>query len=480
MGQKVARRAQNLNRLNVKTIEAFAKDWGGTKALHDGGGLYLRRTSSGKCFWYLRVTSTLTGKETWVAIGEGLAYPQTTLAQARSEAVKHRESVAAGTDLIVQKQEQVAAQKAKQAAIAQANMRAVTFRDVFDQWQATELKSRVSKDGKRHGRRDNGLYALQQCERHVFPFIGDTPITKVKKADVFKVLDARLAAGTQRTANMILADLKQLFRFAADREIIEVNPIASLKKERVGGADNKRDRFLSPDEIPLLHAAMPASRLALRSQLAIWIALATGARVGELMGAVRSDTTLSHKFLRQTADTCGAKFGIVNREAKTWYLPDTKNQRDHTIHLSAFALKQFDALFSLSEHDAWLFPDTSGQKPVCKKSFGKQLADRQRYDKPAMEGRALATDALELPGGRWTAHDLRRTAGTFMAMRGHSGDVVNECLNHVQSNPMSRTYLQTRRENEQKIAFEDLGAYLFELLEGKATDNVIQLKKKGA
>ncbi len=474
----MARRASNLNRLNVKTIEAFVRDWTGTKALHDGGGLYLRRTTSGKCYWYLRVTSSVTSKETWVAIGEGLAYPQTSLAEARSEAVKQRADVSEGTDLIVQKQEKIATQKAKQAAIALANIPAVTFRDVFNQWRATELKSHTSKDGKRHGRKDNGLYALQQCERHVFPLIGDMPITKIKKADVFKVLDARLEAGTQRTANMILADLKQLFRFAMDREIIEINPVASLKKERVGGADNRRTRNLSPDEIRALSAAMPKSKLSLRSQLAIWIALATGVRVGELMGVVRSDTTLSHKQLRQVADTCGAKFGIVNRETKTWYLSDSKNTRDHTIHLSAFALKQFDALFNLSEHDAWLFPDTSGQKPVCKKSFGKQLADRQRYDKPAMEGRALATNALELPGGRWTAHDLRRTAGTLMATRGHSGDVVNECLNHVQSDPMSRTYLQTRREKEQVVAFEDLGAYLTEILEGVPAGNVVQLKKK--
>ena len=35
------------------------------------------------------------------------------------------------------------------------------------------------------------------------------------------------------------------------------------------------------------------------------------------------------------------KFGTVDLAARKWRLLDTKNQRDHTIHLSDFAAEKF-------------------------------------------------------------------------------------------------------------------------------------------
>ena len=61
---------------------------------------------------------------------------------------------------------------------------------------------------------------------------------------------------------------------------------------------------------------------------------------------------------------------------------DTKNQREHTIHLSDFAMRQLAILTGLRELDKkgkpvpWVFPATGRTKAVCIKSFGKQLADR--------------------------------------------------------------------------------------------------------
>ena len=38
-----------------------------------------------------------------------------------------------------------------------------------------------------------------------------------------------------------------------------------------------------------------------------------------------------------------------------------------------------------------------------------------------MSGRSKHTNSLSLAGGKWTAHDLRRTAATMMAEMGISG-----------------------------------------------------------
>ena len=95
------------------------------------------------------------------------------------------------------------------------------------------------------------------------------------------------------------------------------------------------------------------------------------------------------------------------------------------------------------------------------KAFGKQFGDGQREGKPLMN-RSTATRALVLPGGRWTHHDLRRTAASLMAGLGISGDVINECLNHKLADRMARVYIHNRREGEQRIAFDALGRKLFE------------------
>jgi integrase len=192
-----------------------------------------------------------------------------------------------------------------------------------------------------------------------------------------------------------------------------------------------------------------------RSELAVWIILATGCRVGELMGA---------------------QWRHVDTVGRTWYLPTTKNERPHTIHLSGFALRQFDALEALREVrpgedgvDApvpWVFPNSKRSAPVNVQSFGKQLADRQRTPERRIQGRTTATDSLTLPGGKWTAHDLRRTAATLMASLGISGDVIDECLNHVIESRVRRTYIRDRRPVEQARAFDALGAKLDALVTG--------------
>ena len=64
-----------------------------------------------------------------------------------------------------------------------------------------------------------------------------------------------------------------------------------------------------------------------------------------------------------------------------------------------------------------------------------------------------------LKGGRWTTHDLRRTASTLMSQLGIPNDVINECENHIKQG-MSGVYIQDRREAEQLKAFELLGQKL--------------------
>jgi integrase len=345
----------------------------------------------------------------------------------------------------------------------------------------------VRADGKRAGRKDAGQYTRKQFERHIFPMLGDRAAVDVRKADVLAILDSVKAAGKLRTCNVLLADLKQMFAFALAREIIERNPLDTVSKRHAGGTDASRERVLSPNEIAELARKMRSANMNRRSAAAVWLLLATGARVGEVMGAVWAGPGVDLKALATVADAEGVKVGVVDLSARTWHLPTTKNEREHTIHLSSFALEQFNLLAALreapddddedsSEPVPWVFPNRAGTGPVCVKSFGKQLSDRQREPERRMTHRSTNTTALCLPGGGWTAHDLRRTAGTLMASMGISGDVIDECLNHVIESRVRRTYIRDRRPQEQARAFDALGTRLQQIVSGSnAQTNVVEL-----
>jgi integrase len=267
-----------------------------------------------------------------------------------------------------------------------------------------------------------------------------------------------------------------MFRFALARDIVQRNPLDTVNKRDVGGPSVLRDRVLSIGEVRQLSDARAPSELQTRFAVGVWLILSTGVRVGELLGATWVGADQGPEDLRAIGDRADVKVGFVDLARGTWHIPVTKNQRSHTIHLSEFARAQFKKLEALrtprsdtpGSLSPWVFANDAGGGPVGVKTLGKQLSDRQRDEKGPLRGRSKATTSLSLPGGRWTAHDLRRTAATFMAALGVSGDVIDECLNHVIESRVRRTYIRDRRIVQQRQAFDALGEFLRGLVQSSS------------
>ncbi|MBC7547590.1 MAG: integrase arm-type DNA-binding domain-containing protein, partial [Polaromonas sp.] len=204
--------------LNDFKIRAWIKQPSGT-SIHDGGGLYLRLRAGG-AYWSLRQVNPLTGKRTWAALMANQAYPQASLAEARKAAAAGRALSPQNTDVVRENIAKRVAKKAQHVAAELEQQRRLTVRQVFERWASTELAPHIGGDGKRIGRKDGGQYVREQFERRVFVTLGDIAIMDLRKADILAILDAVKAEGKLRTANVLLADLKQMFRFAAEREII--------------------------------------------------------------------------------------------------------------------------------------------------------------------------------------------------------------------------------------------------------------------
>lgn len=437
-----------------------------TQPFKRGAGVFMGRiTPSGERLFYFRYTDS-SGRRPFIPIGA--YHPKgrnggLTLAEAYKKAIELSALYQSGVRDLREHFAEVEAKKiaeieaVKQRAsddLARAELeqnRRVTVRALFERWAKIELKSHTRADGKRVGRKDDGEYSRAQFERRIFKTLGEVEARLVKKGDLLAILDATKAEGKLRTANVLLSDLKQMFRFALAREIIEQNPLDTVTKRDVGGSDVERDRVLTVEEIKALAKALPKANLNKRSEIAIWLVLATGCRISELMNA---------------------EWKHVDLMSATWHLPETKNQRPHTIHLSDFARSQFKLLASIRVSEAkpgiepppWVFPNSRATGPVCIKSFGKQLSDRQRPSDRRLKNRTVETTSLTLPGGRWTAHDLRRSAATLMAQLGVSTDVIDECLNHIIASRVSRVYIRDRRMAEQVKAFNLLGNKLKQLI----------------
>lgn len=363
------------------------------------------------------------------------AWPRMTLKAIRDERDTLKGKIKNGIDPLAEKEayrlkKQADQIEAKQTQIDRLQELAakdarMTVRGLFDLWQRTDLKKR----------QDRGSEALRAFEADVFPLIGDVAAADVTKAHIQHIIDNMLTRGVKRMTERVFSDLRQLFGFAMDRDHIDADPTARIKKHKIGGSA-ERDRVLSEAELIEFFKRLPVSGLVESSQCALSIQLATITRIGEVLGA---------------------RWEHVDFERRLWTLPETKNGKRHTVQLNDLALSQFEALRQHTGLTEWVFPASRLDGPVCPKTVTKQVADRQRGDGEPMSGRSKQTDALALAGGQWRPHDLRRTGATLMAELGVLPEVIERCLNHTEQTKVKRIYQRAQYEAPMREAWQRLG-----------------------
>jgi integrase len=350
----------------------------------------------------------------------------------------------------VDRQENLLTQQKRLQNLAAQQAR-VTVREMFDLWKQLDLVSRA----------DKGEEAERSFKRDVFPLLGDMAAADVTKAHVQEIVDTVKARATVtrnmvRTAKKTLAELRQMFGFALDREYIDTDPTARIKKAKIG-KDVERDRILSEQELILFFQKLPNGGMAETSQIALLLQLATIARIGEILSA---------------------RWEHIDFERRLWVLPVTKNGKRHEVWLSDFTYYQLEKLKEITGSTPWLYPAARAKKDqpdvidhVCEKTVTKQVSDRQRAGRVPMSGRSKNVDALVLLEGKWTPHDLRRTGATLMAELGALPDVVEKCLNHTEEKKIKRIYQRAQYESQMRDAWLLLGARL-ELLAARGCGNV--------
>lgn len=396
------------------------------QVLGDGGGLWVRvlpQAKGGTINFYYRFQ--IGGKERRFNCG---SYPETTLAMARASRVAARALVQRGIDPVQKSAEDRSAATKAQALSAAEK----TVDDLFLDWKRVYLVAH---------RADKGQFVERIYDYDVKAILGKLKAREVRLTQVVQVIDNVLDRGARRKANMVLSTLRQMFRHGLGRGIVDTDPTLGLSRKQAGGKETPVDRNLSYEEIAQLRKALPGAGLHIKMQAAIWLTLATGVRVGELLKTKTSDLDL---------------------ERNIWTIPavNSKNGRPHVIHLSSFARTQIDLLLSLRSGE-FLFPGRKEGAHLSDKALSKAVRDRIRTE--PLKRRTPKSKTLLLSGGEWSPHDLRRTMASRMGDLGVAPHVIERCLNHVQQGIVG-VYQRQEYMPERKAAFDLWGQRLLVLM----------------
>ncbi|MFZ4580916.1 MAG: tyrosine-type recombinase/integrase [Myxococcota bacterium] len=334
-------------------------------------------------------------------------YPEMTVAQAHAalgEAMTARE---AGRD---------PGQTAVQANLAERQ--APTFAVLAKLYLELHAAPRKKDKGDRDSR------ALQ---RDVVPIIGAMKAETVTRRDVIALLDGIVARGAPIQANRTLALVRKIFNFGIGRDILQQNPCYRVAAP---AQEHQRDRVLAEGELQSLLANLSTAAISTESRLALRFQLLTAQRCGEAL-AVRWDE--------------------IDLSTGWWTIPSSKakNKLAHRVPLSPQALAVLADARGLNPDRQTVFPSPRGDRPMVETAVA----------------RAVFRNLEHLGAGRFSPHDLRRTAASHMTGMGLSRLVVSKILNHVERG-VTAVYDRHSYDSDKRAALDAWGRRLAALEAG--------------
>jgi integrase len=270
------------------------------------------------------------------------------------------------------------------------------------------------------------------------------------KRQLIALLDAIVDRGAPVSANRTHALLKQLFDWAAAKDLVPASPMAGI--QRPGGDESPRERVLTVDEIKTFWTKVADADMAEPTQLALKVLLVTAQRRGELTFA---------------------KWSHFDLESKLWTIPvellKTSHARrnkpnSHAVPLTPLALELLGQLKALTGGGIYVLPAHVDKKK--NRSYSERVlsrAVRQNEDHFGIE--------------HFTPHDLRRTAASFMTKIGVPRLHVEKVLNHS-TGDIAEVYDRHDYLPEKRAALAKWGDHLSRIITADE-QKVVRLTRHG-
>lgn len=401
--------AREAHPLTNKTIQDAIRGIGKRHfPLFDGKGLHLIERG-GHHHWRLKYTRP-DGRENRLALG---AYPEVSLAEARSLALKARAKLRDGVD---PGQERQAAKAVARAAAAH------TFAQVASRW--LEIKEPGwSTVTRRKNRRAVEVYLL--------PYLGALSAGAVRTSDVVPVV---------RDADLHSPEYAKAAAGAA-QAIVRLAIAEGLREE---------GRLLDLD----LRHNLP------RHQRGHNPAATTPARVAEVLQVIRglpNPVTRTALMLccylgQRPGNVAAMRWDQIDIPTAEWLLPAAvmKMQEEHVVPLPRQALKLIEELRPLTGGVGFVFPPLAQQK-------------NEHLTRDALS-KALRDSGLR---GKQTPHGLRAMLRTVARERlGVHEDVLEAQLAHAKRGQVSGAYDHARFIEERHLVMQKWADYLDDLATG--------------
>lgn len=339
------------------------------------------------------------GRERRITIGN---YPAWSVAAARKEASRLRQEVDRGNDPMGERH---------------ADRAAPTVNDLCDRYEDEWLSRKrpaTARDAK------------AAMRRFVRPKLGKMKVAEVEYADIDKL--HRSMKRTPYQANRTLAYSSKMFSLSIKWKMRSDNPCKGVERFHEDG----RERYLSPDELDRLTAAL-ASYPHQRTANAIRLLILTGARRMEVLSAT---------------------WGQFDLEAGAWEKPSahTKQKKIHRVPLSAPAKAILVDMHDGAEDDDYVFP---GQRDGHLTDISRPWA-------------AICKDAA-LKGVR--VHDLRHSFASLILNGGGDLALIGRLLGHASVATTAR--YGHLADDPLRKATESVGA----IVTGKPSGEVIPFRK---
>lgn len=403
-----------LTELQIKHLKPRDKPY----RVADSGGLCLEVSPMGSKLWRFRYTYN--GKGQMLALGK---YPAVSLAAARKLRDQARETRDAGKHLTREK---------KAAKLRRLVENDNTFAKICRMWLAQKSSGLNAKYAKQ---------SLARMEQHVFPLIGDLPITDITIPDIVHVLEKLAERGTVETARRLKGIISQTFRYAAQRGLCLHNPAADMR-DVLPSTPNNHHASIPLDEFPELLQKMAAYQGDKLTIAAMNLLALTFVRTGELIGARWEEIDLA--------------------QAK-WNIPASrmKRRKPHVVPLSKQALAIFKEIHTITGHREHVFHSGAAKSNHISNGAILMALRRLGYQ------------------GRMTGHGFRALASSILYEKGYMPQAIEAQLAHEDPNEVRSAYnYKAVYMPERSKMMQDYADLLDEMRVNKGNpEKVIQIRK---
>mgnify|MGYP003683352995 CR=1 FL=1 len=385
--------------------------------LFDGGGMFLLVHPNGSKYW--RMKFNFEDKSKLASFG---IWPDISLKDARGKRYEAKKKIKDGINPIEEKR------KERQNNLDRANKdkleaqkESITFGKVAEEWHKRQTL---------HWTEKHANDVLNSLKHHVYPDLGEKPISTITKQDVIANLRKIEAEGMHETCYRVRQRLEAIFDYAGIEDHCIGNPSKGLQRIFTK-PKSKSLNSLPISELPKFISKIDASEGVYPSTvLAMKFMILTFVRTGEL----------------RLADW---KEFDINCAEPLWVIPAErmKMRKTHHVPLSRQAVSILEEMQQYSGPKGYVFPQVRNPKKPMSNNTLLYFSNRLGY------------------AGRNTIHGFRSVVSTVLneSMKWHP-DVIERQLAHQESNKVRKAYNRAEHLGERRKMMEWWSNYIDSLI----------------